>query len=148
MGWILHPGACDAQLLHDTVQKPLNIVLRHPVPRAGATRRSLAELQAEDEAEKPEPRSGAKHCHLRVKKDERQQTQLLMGYSLYTWNGCLYRLSNRCVWFNFYVNTMHTINRRGQRYNHHDQITLGNSKVALNQFLFERNCFIYVIHKM
>lgn len=68
MGRILHPGACDAQLLHDTVQEPLNLVLRHLVSRAGATRRSPAELQAEEEAEEPEPRSGAKHRHLRGEK--------------------------------------------------------------------------------
>lgn len=66
MGRILHPGACDAQLLHDTVQEPLNIVLGHLVYRAGATRRSPAELQAEEEAEKPEPHSGSKLCHLQA----------------------------------------------------------------------------------
>lgn len=66
MGRILHPGACDAQLLHDTVQEPLDIVLGHLVYGARATRRSPAELQAEEEAEKPEPHSGAKLCHLRT----------------------------------------------------------------------------------
>lgn len=65
MGRILHPGTCDAELLNDTVQEPLNIVLGHLVCRAGCTRRNPAELQAEEEAEKAEAHSGAKLCHLR-----------------------------------------------------------------------------------
>lgn len=96
MGRILHPGASDAQLLHDTVQEPLNIVLRHLVSRAGATRRSPAELQAEEEAEKPEPRSGAKHCHLRGEEGWTSANAGRATYSTY-WDGCLYRLNNRCV---------------------------------------------------
>lgn len=65
MGRILHPGACDAELLNDTVQEPLDIVLGHLVRRAGGSRRNPAELQAEQEAQKAEPHRGAELCHLR-----------------------------------------------------------------------------------
>lgn len=51
MRWILHPGTSNAQLLHDAVQEPLDVGLRHLVRRAGAAGWSPAKLQAQEEAE-------------------------------------------------------------------------------------------------
>lgn len=48
---ILHPGTSNAKLLHDAVQEPLDVGLRHLVRRAGAAGCSPAKLQAQEEAE-------------------------------------------------------------------------------------------------